>query len=404
MQLPQVLTVPPGLRQTTAMRLVAMLLGAVLAVSALLFFTVGPDLADRAANRVLRPGPYPASPAAQALHRTLVVADLHADPLLWGRDLRVRGTHGHVDLPRLREGGVALQVFSAVTRVPSSINYEHNDGRMDMVTLLAVGERWPLATWASPFARALHQARTLQAVAADSGGRFVIVTDAPTLQRVAEQHRRVPDLTGGLLAIEGLHAIEGDLHNLDALYDAGFRMMGLTHFFDNEVAGSAHGAEKGGLTAVGREAIRRMEARGVLLDLAHASPRAFDEALALARRPVVVSHAGVRGTCDNTRNLSDAQLRAVAANGGVVGIGFWETATCGTDARAVARSIAHAVRVAGPDHVALGSDFDGAVATPFDATGVPQVTEALVESGLDEAAIAGVMGANAVRLLRATLP
>jgi microsomal dipeptidase-like Zn-dependent dipeptidase len=124
----------------------------------------------------------------------------------------------------------------------------------------------------------------------------------------------------------------------------------------------------------------------------------------MARRPVVVSHAGVRGTCDNTRNLSDAQLRAVAANGGVVGIGFWDTATCGTDARAIARSIAHAVRVAGPDHVALGSDFDGAVATPFDATGVPQVTEALLDAGLDEAAIARVMGGNAVRLLRATLP
>jgi microsomal dipeptidase-like Zn-dependent dipeptidase len=147
-----------------------------------------------------------------------------------------------------------------------------------------------------------------------------------------------------------------------------------------------------------------MEARGVLVDLAHASPRAIDDVLGLVRRPVVVSHTGVRATCDNTRNLSDAQLRAIAATGGVVGIGFWDTATCGTDAGAIARAVLHAVRVAGEDHVALGSDFDGAVTTPFDATGVPLVTEALLEAGLDERTVAKVMGGNAVRLLRATLP
>jgi len=385
------------------MRLVAMLFGAVLAVSALLFITVGPDLADRAANRVLRPGPYPASPAAQALHRTLVVADLHADPLLWGRDLRVRGTHGHVDLPRLREGGVALQVFSAVTRVPSSINYEHNDGRMDMVTLLAVGERWPLATWTSPFARALHQARTLQAVAADSGGRFVIVTDAPTLQRVAEQHRRVPDLTGGLLAIEGLHAIEGDLHNLDALYDAGFRMMGLTHFFDNEVGGSAHGAEKNGLTDFGRQVVRRMEERRIVVDLAHASPRMIDDVLAMATRPVVVSHGGVKGTCDHIRNLSDDDVRRVAATAGVIGIGYWDAAVCDVSVAGIVRAIQHAVRVGGIDHVGLGSDFDGATTTPFDTTGLPQITEGLLAAGFSDTDVAKIMGGNVLRVLRETL-
>jgi len=147
-----------------------------------------------------------------------------------------------------------------------------------------------------------------------------------------------------------------------------------------------------------------MEARGVLVDLAHASAATIDDVLAMARQPVAVSHTGVRGTCDNARNLSDGQLRAIAAKGGVVGIGFWPTATCGTDPRAIARAIAHAVRVAGPDHVALGSDFDGAVATPFDATGVPLVTEALLEAGLEEETVGRVMGGNVVRLLRATLP
>ena len=119
---------------------------------------------------------------------------------------------------------------------------------------------------------------------------------------------------------------------------------------------------------------------------------------------MVVSHTGVRGTCDNNRNLSDDQLRASPRTGGVIGIGFWDTAVCGADARAIARALAHAVRVAGLEHVALGSDFDGAVTTPFDASGLPLLTEALLEAGLDEATVGHVVGGNAVRLLRATLP
>src|ERR1043165_10157303 len=102
-----------------------------------------------------------------------------------------------------------------------------------------------------------------------------------------------------------------------------------------------------------------MEARGILVDLAHASPRTVDDVLAVATRPVVDSHTGLRATCDNARNLTDEQVRRVAATGGLVGIGSWGTATCGTDAAAVARSIRYAVKVAGVEHVALGSGFDG---------------------------------------------
>jgi len=181
-------------------------------------------------------------------------------------------------------------------------------------------------------------------------------------------------------------------------------MIGLAHFFDNEWAGSAHGIRKGGLTALGRKLVPALEERHILLDLAHASPAAIDEALALARRPVVVSHTGVKGTCDNVRNLSDDQLRRVAATGGVIGIGYWETAVCGHDERAIAAAIAHAVRVAGADHVGLGSDFDGAVTTPFDAAGLARVTQALMDAGLPEETIAKVMGRNVARLLVETLP
>jgi membrane dipeptidase len=161
---------------------------------------------------------------------------------------------------------------------------------------------------------------------------------------------------------------------------------------------------KGGLTEKGRALVRRLEERRILLDLAHASPRTIADALAMATRPVVVSHSGVKGTCDNARNLSDAELRGVAATGGVIGIGFWDTAVCGNDAAAIARAIRHAASVAGIDHVGLGSDWDGAVTVPFDAAGLVALTDALLEAGFTDAEVAKVMGGNAVRLLSAALP
>jgi microsomal dipeptidase-like Zn-dependent dipeptidase len=181
-------------------------------------------------------------------------------------------------------------------------------------------------------------------------------------------------------------------------------MIAPVHFFDTAFAGSAHGMGKGGLTAAGRALVAGLERRSMVLDLAHASPRTLDDALALARRGVVVSHTGVKGTCDNPRNLSDAHLRAVARTGGVVGIGFWETAVCGRGPGAIARAVRHAATVAGIDHVALGSDFDGAVSTPFDAAGLPALTEALLAEGFADDDVARIMGANAIRVLQAGLP
>ena len=195
---------------------------------------------------------------------------------------------------------------------------------------------------------------------------------------------------------------------MDTLFDAGFRMIAPTHFFDTEWAGSAHGITKGGLTEGGRALVRRLEERRILLDLAHASPRTIADAVAMARRPVVVSHTGVKGTCDNIRNLSDDELRDVARTGGLIGIGFWGPkgtgAVCGDDAAAVARAIRYAVGIAGIDHVALGSDWDGTVSTPFDAAGLVELTDALLAAGSADGDIEKVMGGNAVRLLSNALP
>ncbi|HEX8999069.1 MAG TPA: membrane dipeptidase, partial [Blastocatellia bacterium] len=133
-------------------------------------------------------------------------------------------------------------------------------------------------------------------------------------------------------------------------------------------------------------------------------PRTIDEVLKLVTRPVIVSHTGVKGTCNNARNLSDEQLKAIGVAGGVVGIGFWDTAVCGRDAAAIAKAIRYTVDLIGIDHVALGSDFDGAIDAPFDATGMVLITDALLQAGFNEAEIRKIMGENVIRTLQFFLP
>ena len=367
------------------------------------FFLLGPRVTETLMNRVLQPPPYAASEKARRLHSKLLVVDLHADSLLWDRDLLARGSRAHLDIPRLIEGGVALQAFTVVTKVPFGLNIERNTDRSDQIFLLRIAQLRPLSGWSSLTARALDQAQRLSDFSRRSEGRFVLIRSATDLMSYIARRRSEPGITAGFLGIEGAHALDGKLENLPVLYAAGFRMIGLTHFFDNDFAGSAHGTVKYGLTAKGRELIRRMEASHILVDLAHSSPQTVADVLAIATRPVVVSHSGVKGTCDNTRNLSDEQLRGIARTGGVIGIGYWDTAVCGKDAAAIARAMRHAVDVAGIDHVGLGSDFDGAIAAPFDTTGLVQITDALLAAGFSEEEIAKLMGGNSLRLLAASL-
>lgn len=344
---------------------------------------------------------------ARELHPRLFVADLHCDVLMWNRNILERGSHGHVDLPRLVEGNVALQVFSAVTKIPLIPRHTGNSDRTDGMTLLAVAQRWPRPTWSSLAERALHQARKLHDFAAKpdgDGDRMTVVKTTMELDRFTERRQTRPDTVAGILLLEGSHALEGDIDNLDRLHEAGFRMMGLVHLFDNEVGGSMHGITRGGLTDFGRRVVRRMDELGTIVDLAHASTRLIADVLETTKRPVVVTHTGVLGTCDTPRNLSDDDVRRIAQAGGVIGIGFWKTAVCGTDVGAIVRAIRYVADIVGVDHVALGSDFDGAVKTPFDASGLVHVTGALVEDGFSHDEISNIMGGNALRLLRATLP
>lgn len=370
------------------------------------FFFVLPGQLAKRLNVALNRPPYLASERAVELHKKLLVADLHADSLLWNRDLLDRSDSGHVDVPRLIEGNVALQAFTVVTKTPYvwKMNIERNDDKTDNIKILAVAERWPIATWSSLTERALYQASKLRDAAARSGGKFTLITSSAELSSYLDRRITDPHITAGFLGIEGAHALDGNLDNLDRLFDAGFRMMAPTHFFDNDIGGSAHGVEKGGLTDKGKEMIRRMESKRMIVDVAHASAKTIDDVLAIATRPVFVSHSGVRGTCDNQRNLSDDELQGIARTGGVIGIGYWDTAVCGTDAQAIAKAIRYAANLVGVDHVGLGSDFDGAVKTPFDTTGLVQITDALIAEGFSDEEIGKIMGRNVLRLLIQNLP
>lgn len=374
----------------------------ILLIIVVIAFYVTPGIVESRQNKVLNPPPYKASAAAEALHKNLIVADLHADSLLWNRDLLERGTRGQVDIPRLAEGNVAIQAFTLVTTSPRGLNIYKNSDDTDQIQLLAIAQLWPPNTWSSPKWRAIYEAARLHQFAEKSQGKLVIIKSRADLQRYLAT--RTPGQVAGFLGAEGSQPLEGKLENLNDLFNSGIRMMAPTHFTDTAIAGAAAGLTKGGLTDLGRQWVRALEAKSIIIDLAHASPATLRDVTAMASRPVLVSHTGVKATCNNPRNLSDEELQAVAKTGGVIGIGLWDTATCGTDAKATARAIRHAVSVVGSDHVALGSDFDGAVTTPFDASGWALITDALLQEGFSEPDIRKIMGENVVRVLMQGLP
>ena len=366
-----------------------------------IFFYVVPRYVDASHNTLTS-----AARATQTsdLHRRLIVADLHADSLLWDRNLLQENAWGHVDIPRLIKGNIALQAFSVVTKTPRGLNIERNSAASDNIRLLSFAQRWPPRTWTSPLQRALYQAEKLHDFAAHSNGMLSIIKSRAELEAYIAKRRTQSGVTAGWLTIEGAHALEGELANLDALYQAGFRMIAPTHLADSDIGASASGESQRGLTPLGEQWVMEMARRNMIIDLAHASPQTIDDVLRLAQRPVMVSHTGVKGACNNNRNLSDEQIKRIAKTGGLIGIGFWSNATCGSDVAAIVKAIRYAVKVAGIGHVALGSDWDGYVATPIDAAGMGAITAALEQAGFDETAIRSIMGENVVRFLSRALP
>lgn len=387
------------------MRRLLLGIGGAIVVLLVVGFCALPGVVDREMNAVAPGSPFDPSPGARALFATLRVADLHADPLLWPRDLLDPIDHGQVDLPRLLDGNVAVQVFGVATQSPLGQNFERTEADApDLITALVVAQGWPVRSWGSRLQRALQQSRLLHDAAERSEGRLVVVRTRDDLQRFLEARERDPRQVAGLLGLEGAHALDGQLANVHVLADAGYRIFGLTHFFDNDVAGSSAGEEKHGLTELGRAVVQRAESLGMTIDLAHASPRTIADVLAMATKPVVASHTGVKATCAGSRNLSDDEVRGIAATGGVIGIGYFEGAVCGTSPAVVARAMAYVRALVGPEHVALGSDFDGSVTTAFDTSGLVLLVDALRAEGFDDEEIRLAMGENTLRVLLQGLP
>lgn len=366
------------------------------------FFAFVPNMVDRYVNRTLhKSGPADKNSWYDSIP---FIADLHCDELLWNRNLLDRHTYGHVDVPRMQEANVALEVFTVVTKTPWGLNLDKNSGNSDMLTMLNIAQLRAPADWFSLKARGLHQCEQLHQFAKDSKGEFRVITNKRELKQYIADRNNDHKLTAGLLGIEGAHCLEGNLDNLNDFYKAGVRYIGLTHFFDNEWAGSAHGERKGGLTEKGKLLLHQMDSLHIITDLAHASPATISDIFKVTSGPLLVSHTGVKGTCPGIRNLSDEQIMEIGRRHGLIGIGMWEVAVCGTDADAVARAIKYVADKIGVDKVAMGSDFDGATHSNYDITGFPVVVNALVKQGFTRPEIEQIMGGNVRDFLMRNLP
>lgn len=355
---------------------------------------LAPNFIDKKYNPIAQLPPYEVSPEAQDLFNSLeFIADLHCDALLWKRDLNQKNNFGAVDIPRLIEGKVTLQAFTIVSKVPFGINFKGNK-ESDMLKIQSFAFGRKPNTWFSPFGRAISQCNELQNFAKKSDGQFRVLLSSNDLKKFLSDKKSQPLITAGFIGLEGLYPLEGNIDNLEKLYQSGVRMMAPVHFIDNELGGSAHGMSHKGLTEFGKKVIQEIEKKKIILDLAHSSPQLIDDVLKIYHKPIITSHTGVQGICPSQRNLSDKHLKAIAQSGGLIGIGFFEEAICGKNAFSIAKSIKYTVDLLGADYVALGSDYDGAITAPFDVTGLNILVEAMLNISLTPVQIRKVMGEN----------
>ena len=376
-----------------------------LLTSSVIYFALGPRLIDNSLNVVLPHQAYSVSKSASQLHKTLLIGDWHADSLLWTRDLGKETSYGHLDIPRMQRGNIGLQMFTTVTKSPMGLNNISNQAdAVDSITFLAIVQRWPISTWSSLTERALYQGQKLHELIARESDNLMLITSQSELQQFVQRRTLNSNFIGALLGTEGSHALEGDLDNIQRLFDKGFRMMSLQHFFDNKLGGSLHGISGNGLTSFGREAVAKMTALGIMLDVSHSSEKVVTEVLTLTDRPLLISHTGFQGHCLSPRNISDSLMQAVAEQDGLIAVGYWDSAVCGTSPATVAQAIIYGINLVGEDHVALGSDFDGTVTTAFDGGELQAVTHELLKAGLTETQIRKVMGTNMLGYLQLNLP
>jgi membrane dipeptidase len=338
---------------------------------------------------VVREGAAPLDPAA--VHAAAPVADLHAHPALNAyylrRDLgrqhrgpvRWNPLRQQIDLPRARAGG--LRVLTNCAYAPAVLPVR-------------------------PFRAAVGAFKALEDLCARN----------PALAQVARRRGEISSvLASGKLAVihaaEGGHHLEGSLEKLSELAGRGLRYLTLTHFIHNGIAQPAELPGRfyftvlrgpPGLTGFGRRVVRRCEELGVLVDVTHCSDRSLADVLSIASKPVIATHTGFRKFAQTERNLSDEQLRLIARGGGMVGVITWNDLLGGDSIESMADSIVHGALVAGPDHIGIGTDFDGWVRSAAgirDARCYPALTETLARRGFSARELTGILGGNYLKLL-----
>ncbi len=317
--------------------------------------------------------------SSRALHFDALVIDGHCDSIgdqLEGRRwLGDRSQEGHLDLPRMREGGVDVQFFACYVPVPYQRHaaVTHAMARLDQLLLLE---------------------ETLDR-------EFVLVRRVEDILRAKASGK-----LAGIAGLEGAEALDGEIGLLRQYYRLGVRNLGLAWNYRNPACdGVAERRTGGGLTEFGVQVVELCNELGILIDLSHLSPAGVEDVLTITQHPVIASHSNAAALCDHPRNLTDAQIEAIAATGGVIGVTFVNTFLRREDPEHasledVIAHIAHIIQVAGEDHVGLGSDFDGC--TPprdlADVTHYPAITQALVERGFSEETIRKILGGNYLRV------
>ena len=321
-----------------------------------------------------------------SVHDRAFVIDLHNDVMevISGSNftyqLSVRHTTNHTDIPRFRDGGVDGQIFSV---------------------------------WIDPnkygtsayFSTAMKFLDTLKAQASRNAGDMGIVTRADSVDALSMQKK-----ISGIVVVEGGHCIEEKLENLRAFYNAGVRVMTITWKNSTSWAVSDQDSRSGnvGLSEFGKQVIRSMDSLGMIVDVSHVGKKTIEDILATSTKPIIASHSGAYTICNNSRNLSDTLIQAIAARGGVVGIVFYPYYLTGSRSASLENVIQHIdyiKRLVGNvDCISLGSDFDGIEVTPTgleNVTKFPAITEALLQRGYSRQDVRKILGENFMRVFRA---
>lgn len=313
------------------------------------------------------------------LHAESLVIDAHCDTVLRiirnGYALGKDNSEGHVDLPRLRRGGVNLQFFAL---------YIEPQFKPDRATR-----------------RVLELLDAFYREQSANEDVLSVATSARDIRLAGEQGK-----ISALLSIEGGEALEGELGVLRMLYRLGVRAIGLTWNQRNQIAdGVGEKSAGGGLTDFGRQVVAEMNKLGMIIDVSHLSERSFWDCIDVSEHPIIASHSNARALCGHVRNLTDQQIQALAGQGGVMGINLSSEFLVDDGQASIAdvvRHIEHICTLVGPGHVGLGADFDGITTPPHDlpdAGHLPALTAALVNKGFDEHTIRGFLGENFMRVI-----